>query len=281
MKKLLSIFVMGLMLISLVSVAFAAQTNVADDQITSTDMDEEDRGRPGNAGRQDNNELDYEENEEDENDDYEVDDEEKETKNQIKEKVLAKIGNKDILSEVEVTTDAEGKFQAKMSNGNNKEIKVMPAQASERAIEALKLHNCREEDGCTIELKEVGEGNETKAMYQVKTQKEAKLFGFMKVKMNVEANIDAETNEVLKTKKAWWAFLASEEDVEETEEVADEIVENETEETEDVDEIETNTTETEDFDENQTEDDSNNETILNATSPNTQNPSISNDALAR
>ena len=38
----------------------------------------------------------------------------------------------------------------------------------------------------------------------------SKVFGIFKTDMDVEAQIDAETGEVIKSKKPWWAFLATE-----------------------------------------------------------------------
>ena len=97
---------------------------------------------------------------------------------------------------------------------NGKEIKVMPETASARALEVLGA-KCAERN-CTIELKEVGKGNETKIAYEVKTEKEVKVLGFIKTKMQVEAQVDAETGEVIQTKRPWWSFLAKEEDEAET-----------------------------------------------------------------
>ena len=90
------------------------------------------------------------------------------------------------------------KLYAELSNGKNSEIKVMPNVASETALERLRLKVCSEEDGCRIELKEVGSGEQTK------------VFGLFKARMQVQAQVDAESGEIVKVKKPWWAFLASE-----------------------------------------------------------------------
>ena len=74
----------------------------------------------------------------------------------------------------------------------------------------LKLKNCNESRNCTIELKEVGQGNQTRAAYEVKAQKTFKLFGFIKNREQVQTQIDAETGEEIKTQRPWWAWLASE-----------------------------------------------------------------------
>ena len=110
------------------------------------------------------------------------------------------------------TSTEEGKtlFNAKLSNGKNMEVKIMPDTASERALERLRLNVCSEENNCSIELKEVGNGNQTKAAYEVKVEKQARVLGLFKTKMQVQAQVDAENGEVIQTKKPWWAFLASE-----------------------------------------------------------------------
>jgi hypothetical protein len=89
-------------------------------------------------------------------------------------------------------------------------VKVMPDTASEKALERLRLKTCSDENECQIELKEVGSGDNAKLAYEVKTQRRSKLFGLFGMKMQVQAQVDAETGEVIQTSKPWWAFLASE-----------------------------------------------------------------------
>lgn len=93
-----------------------------------------------------------------------------------------------------------------LSNGRKAEIKIMPETASERAIERLGELNF------TIELKEVGQDNminPLKVVYELKSEKQGKMLGLFKVRANVSAEVDAETGDVLKVKKPWWAFLAT------------------------------------------------------------------------
>ena len=101
-------------------------------------------------------------------------------------------------------------LKTQLSNGKNAEIKVMPNTASERAIERLQLKVCNSSNNCSIELKEVGSGEQVKVAYEVKAQKEVKVLGMFKTKMQVQAQVDAETGEVINSKKSWWAFLAAE-----------------------------------------------------------------------
>jgi len=115
-------------------------------------------------------------------------------------------GGAEAKTKMNVSQGADGKTYAQLSNGMNAEVKVMPDTASEKALEVLGA-KC-EEQGCEIELKEVGKGEEKKAAYEVKAKKEVKALGFIKAQMKVRAQIDAETGEVVKTRNAWWGFLA-------------------------------------------------------------------------
>ena len=102
------------------------------------------------------------------------------------------------------------KLKLELSNGRNAEIKIMPETASIKARERLRLKNCNESINCTIELKQVGEGNNAKIIYEAKVQKQFKLFGFIKRNKEILTQIDAETGEEILTKRPWWSFLSSE-----------------------------------------------------------------------
>ncbi len=104
-------------------------------------------------------------------------------------------------------TQNKTKLQVKLSNGMNAEVKVMPDTASETALARL---GAKCESTCTIELKEVGTGNQNRVAYEIKTQKQAKVLGLFQAQMQVQAQVDAENGEVIQTKKPWWAFLATE-----------------------------------------------------------------------
>jgi hypothetical protein len=90
-----------------------------------------------------------------------------------------------------------------LSNGRKAEIKYMPETASAKAIERLGELNF------SVVLKEVGNGNETKAVYEVSAEKEGKIFGLFRAKGKVTALVNAETGDVEKVNKPWWAFLAT------------------------------------------------------------------------
>ncbi len=135
----------------------------------------------------------------------------------------AKIAIKTKLALIEGNNSS--RLRAMLSNGRNAEIKIMPEVASERAFQRLRLKRCNESENCTIELKEVGEGNNTRAAYETKARKTFKIFGFIRNREEVRTVIDAETGEEIETRRPWWAWMASEKDQ------ADEIeeIENETE----------------------------------------------------
>ena len=97
----------------------------------------------------------------------------------------------------------DNKCYKNLSNGRKAEIKIMPWTASERAIERLGQLNF------TVQLKEVGKGDEAKAIYELSGEKQGRFLGLFKIKGEVKAEIDAETGEFIKVKKPWWAFLTS------------------------------------------------------------------------
>jgi len=72
------------------------------------------------------------------------------------------------------------------------------------------LRTCSEENGCSIELKEVAQGKEVKAAYELRTQRQSKVLGMFRARMQVQTQVDAENGEIIRTKKPWWAFLATE-----------------------------------------------------------------------
>ncbi len=114
----------------------------------------------------------------------------------------------------EETKNNKTKLKAKLSNGKYSEIKIMPDTASETALNRLRLKVCSAENNCTIELKEVEKGNQTQLAYEVQVQRHHKLLGMFRIKAMNKAQINAETGEVIRVKKPWWAFLATEEEEE-------------------------------------------------------------------
>jgi len=120
--------------------------------------------------------------------------------------------DREIESDLTLTQERiqnQSRIHAELSNGRNAEIKIMPETASETAIARLRLKVCNESNNCTIQLKQVGEGNQTRLSYELKAEKEVKILGLFKARMHVESQVDAENGEIIREKKEWWSFLAS------------------------------------------------------------------------
>ena len=82
----------------------------------------------------------------------------------------------------------------------------MPDTASATALQRLGLVNCVAEEGCTIELKEVGKGEEAQPAYEIEAETEGKFLGLFKTKAKVKTQVSAENGEILRVKKP---FLTS------------------------------------------------------------------------
>lgn len=108
-------------------------------------------------------------------------------------------------------------LRAYLSNGRWAEVKVMPDTASETALKRLRA-KC-EERNCSVELREIhnNKTNVTRIAYEVKTEKDSRLFFLFKKKMLVRAEVDAETGEIIKAEKPWWAFVAKEKNADDSE----------------------------------------------------------------
>lgn len=130
-----------------------------------------------------------------------------------REQLQLQVGNVSALVLGNLTQKKEGnqtRLMFKMSNGKNAEVKVMPNVASENALEQLRLRVCSEDNNCTIELKDVGQGNQTRVAYEVQAEKQYRVFGLFRARAMVNSNIDVETGEIIETKTPWWAAISSE-----------------------------------------------------------------------
>ena len=101
------------------------------------------------------------------------------------------------------------RIMATLSNGKNAEIKVMPDVASKVALERLRLKVCNETNNCSLQLRQVGNGTNAKLAYNVDARVNARVLGLFKTRANVATQVDAETGQVLSTKRPWWSFMAS------------------------------------------------------------------------
>jgi hypothetical protein len=87
------------------------------------------------------------------------------------------------------------KLSLKTSTGN-KEIKILPEEASSKATAVTEVS--------AIELKEESQ----QPIYFVKGTKQAKLLFVIPVSMQIETKVSAESGNVISVKKPWWSFLA-------------------------------------------------------------------------
>ncbi|MEM4336416.1 MAG: hypothetical protein QXG86_00220 [Candidatus Woesearchaeota archaeon] len=101
------------------------------------------------------------------------------------------------------------RLMMRLSDGGLFYIKIMPDRASEIAIQRLRLRFCSVENNCQLELKEVADKGNVRAVYEVRAQKEAKIFGVFKKRMQLKAEINAENGEIIRTRTPWWAFLTN------------------------------------------------------------------------
>lgn len=102
----------------------------------------------------------------------------------------------------------EYKIKARLRNGNFTEIKIMPDQASEIALERLKSLNF------TIGLREIEHNNTPRVIYNIESNKSGKFLGVFKLSMKVDGQVDPETGEFIGMSNPWWAFLVSSEESE-------------------------------------------------------------------
>jgi hypothetical protein len=105
---------------------------------------------------------------------------------------IIKLKNMTITIVGEIETDSENRTFFKWNNVS-REVKIMPDTASERAIEVLGLKVCNESNNCTIVLKEVGTGNQTKMAYQVKANEKRKFLWIFSKMREFKAEVDAST----------------------------------------------------------------------------------------
>jgi len=115
----------------------------------------------------------------------------------------------DLNISLETDNKNETSLKVHLKNGSDIEVKIMPSTASERALARLRLKVCNESNNCTIRLKEVGVDNEQRVHYTVKADQDVRVLGFIRAKMHVESEVDANTGEVVSVKQPWWASLSA------------------------------------------------------------------------
>ncbi len=117
-------------------------------------------------------------------------------------------------TELEIKDETEGdksELRATLSNGRKSLIKIMPDQASDIAIQRLRIKNF------TIELKEVGKNNDSRAIYEIEGNKTGRFLGIFKARARLRTEIDSETGEVINVERPWWRFMIIERNFDEDE----------------------------------------------------------------
>ena len=94
---------------------------------------------------------------------------------------------------------SNGSVYGTFKDNKTKLINYLPDQIREKIRERIKARIYNE--SFELELDEEG-------TYNARIKKQARLFGFIKVKEKVRAQIDPETGEFLRIKNPWWGFLA-------------------------------------------------------------------------
>ncbi|MFH0806118.1 MAG: hypothetical protein V1885_00055 [Candidatus Brennerbacteria bacterium] len=86
---------------------------------------------------------------------------------------------------------------------DNKEVKILPDRASKIAVEKLG------DIFGSISLKDVPAGEKSSGLaYELNGLSDEKLFGFIKVKVPTDVQIDAVSGELIRSKKPWWSFFS-------------------------------------------------------------------------
>ncbi|MEK6840326.1 MAG: hypothetical protein AABX79_00005, partial [Nanoarchaeota archaeon] len=124
----------------------------------------------------------------------------------------------------EETNRIEYKLRARLRNGDVTDIKIMPDQASEIALERLRALNFT---NFTVELREIMDRNIPRVVYNIETNKHGRFLGVFKLSLKVEGQVDPETGEFIGISKPWWAFLVLGEDSDQTEDEDEEGLEEE------------------------------------------------------
>jgi hypothetical protein len=128
-------------------------------------------------------------------------------------RIRFKVRELEAETELEIEEETENnqtRLRVKLKNGTLRELKIMPDTASETALARLRLIACTSQSNCTIELKDIGKKNISRIAYELQRQRTYRLYGLFKKIRPISILVDAETGEVIKVQKPWWAFLATE-----------------------------------------------------------------------
>ena len=111
----------------------------------------------------------------------------------------ARVHGQDMDSELEF----EGE-EAIDSEGNKHKIKITPQEVKVLIRNRLRI---RDDSDLSFELKEKIHNNIPRVIYNIEAKEHGKFLGIFKIAARSITEIDAETGEVLKVRRPWWAFL--------------------------------------------------------------------------
>jgi hypothetical protein len=92
-----------------------------------------------------------------------------------------------------------------LSNGEQVEVKTTPEEAMNKASAELGTQ-CND---CTVKMVEVESNNEYKAAYRVEDRYRAKFLALFPFNAKVYAHVDAQTGQVIDTRKSFMAALST------------------------------------------------------------------------
>jgi len=122
---------------------------------------------------------------------------------------LARGGERIIATKNQLETSYKNQYQ--LSSGDFVDVKITQEQAKEqirlRIQEKLRIPNCSCENMQVVEIQDKNKG--LRIAYQVNEEKEGRLFGLFKAKVNIETNLDIETGEIISMKKPWYMWMMS------------------------------------------------------------------------
>jgi len=111
---------------------------------------------------------------------------------------IVQVKNTNASTQVQLYKAEDGKVYAQFKNNETKEI-ILPDEIKTR-IEA-RLRERVHLNNTNITLNEDG-------TYQIEARKRARLLWAIPVQERVNAQVDAETGEILRQRNSWWGFLA-------------------------------------------------------------------------
>jgi len=111
---------------------------------------------------------------------------------------IVQVKNANMSTQVQLYKSDDGKVYAQFQNNETKEI-ILPDEIKTRIEARLRERVKLQNENMT--LNEDGE-------YQIRAEKRARLLWIIPVQERVNAQVDAETGEILRQRNSWWGFLA-------------------------------------------------------------------------